>query len=191
MESRYTKWLGDIRSNVSWFFPSIFSFSANVFVKFWNYGYGSLIIQVRECSFLPYFPSWFYLFLKCLIEFTRKHGPFDKSIFFFFSFLYCAQGMRKFLGQGSNLRHSSKPSHSSDNTRSLTTRPPENPIIHLNRHKAFKFVLASVSCLSQGIHPFRLRLQIFGLKLLKIFPYYPFNICKNYSDNLPFSSSNS
>ena len=32
----------------------------------------------------------------------------------------CVHGMRKFLGQGSNLCHSSNPSHSSDNARSLT-----------------------------------------------------------------------
>ena len=34
--------------------------------------------------------------------------------------------MQKFPGQGSNTHHSSDPNHSSDNTRSLTLRPPGN-----------------------------------------------------------------
>ena len=36
--------------------------------------------------------------------------------------------MQNFLGQGSNLHHSSDLSHSSDNDRSLTTRQPGNSI---------------------------------------------------------------
>ena len=44
-------------------------------------------------------------------------------IFFFFC---CAGGMQKFPDQGSNLYHSSDPSHGSDNTRSLTHEPPGN-----------------------------------------------------------------
>ena len=46
-----------------------------------------------------------------------------KSFLFFFSFSFgCTRGMQKFLGQGSNL------SHSSDNTESLTARLPGNSL---------------------------------------------------------------
>ena len=37
-----------------------------------------------------------------------------------FPFIRCAHSMQKFLGQGSN------PCRSSDNTKSLTARPPQN-----------------------------------------------------------------
>lgn len=83
----YTKWLGDTESShqVSWLSPSIFSFSANVFVRFWNYAYSGLIIQ--SGSVLSFSVFWVctrvsYLFLKCLIEFTGETiwGPFDNVI---------------------------------------------------------------------------------------------------------------
>jgi len=49
-----------------------------------------------------------------------------KSDFFFFFFFFQTHGMWKFPGQESNLHHSSDPSHSSDNTRSITARSPGN-----------------------------------------------------------------
>ena len=45
---------------------------------------------------------------------------FNLFFFFFFFFFGCDHGMWKFLGQGSI------PSHSNDNAKSLTTRPPGN-----------------------------------------------------------------
>ena len=42
------------------------------------------------------------------------------AIFFFFFFLGRTLGMWKFLSQGSNKFYSSEPSHSSNNTGSLT-----------------------------------------------------------------------
>ena len=42
------------------------------------------------------------------------------------NFFGLAQGMWKFPGQRLNLRHSSDPSHSSDNAKSLTAKPPGN-----------------------------------------------------------------
>lgn len=50
----------------------------------------------------------------------------SSQFFVLFFFFDCAHGMLKFPGQGSNSRHSSDPSHSGDNARSLTTRPPGN-----------------------------------------------------------------
>ena len=47
-------------------------------------------------------------------------------IYIFFFFFCCAGGMQKFPDQGSNLYHSTDPSHGSDNTRSLTHEPPGN-----------------------------------------------------------------
>lgn len=44
----------------------------------------------------------------------------------FFFLIGCIQGKWKLLGQGSNLSHSSNPSHSGDNAGSLTPRPPGN-----------------------------------------------------------------
>ena len=49
-------------------------------------------------------------------------------LFCFFLFgLNC--GMWKFLGQGSNLSHSSDPNHSSDNTRSLTHQETPQDVV--------------------------------------------------------------
>ena len=47
------------------------------------------------------------------------------GVFSFFSF-DCAHSIRKFPGQGLNLSQSSDSSHSSDNARSVTARPPGN-----------------------------------------------------------------
>ena len=48
-------------------------------------------------------------------------------IFFFFFFFFAhAFGIQKFPGEGLNLHHSNDPSHSSNNTGSLTTRPQGN-----------------------------------------------------------------
>ena len=44
----------------------------------------------------------------------------------FFFFLAVPMACESSLGQGSKLLHSSDPSHSSDNARSLTARPPGN-----------------------------------------------------------------
>ena len=55
-------------------------------------------------------PPLFYNFLK----------------FLFFNFFGHTGSMRTLPGQGSNLHHCSDPSHCSDNTGSLTTRPPGN-----------------------------------------------------------------
>jgi len=53
-------------------------------------------------------------------------------------FAGCAPGMLKFPDQGSN------PQHSSDNARSLTTRPPGN-----SRYKIF-FMFSTLGCLTVG-----------------------------------------
>lgn len=57
------------------------------------------------------------------IDFPLLSCP-DRDFFFFL--IGCIQGMWKLLGQGSNLSHSSNPSHSGDNAGSLTPRPPGN-----------------------------------------------------------------
>ena len=49
------------------------------------------------------------------------------NFFFFFFFFGLASSMQKFLGQESNLCHSSNPSHRSDNTGSLTCWVTGNP----------------------------------------------------------------
>ena len=62
----------------------------------------------------------------------RNHVIFWACLLFYYYYFCWAHGMQKFLGQGSNLgqewnpHHSSGLSHSSDNARSLTTRPSEN-----------------------------------------------------------------
>ena len=60
----------------------------------------------------------------------KEQLPAITSFSFFFFFVFVSS-MKKFLGQESNMRHSSDPSHSSDNTKSLThwaTR--ELPVLH-------------------------------------------------------------
>ena len=52
--------------------------------------------------------------------------------FCFVFFLNCAWGMRKFLGQGLNLWHSSDPSRCSNNAGFLSARPPENSLATFN-----------------------------------------------------------
>lgn len=84
-KSRYTKWLSDTGTSVSWLSPSVFSFSTNVFVRFWNYGNGGLRIQVRKCSCLLYFLSLHrsgLFILQYFIEFTSETiwGPSDNLI---------------------------------------------------------------------------------------------------------------
>ena len=55
-----------------------------------------------------------------------RNGKHEVRLFLSFFFFVCAQSIQKFLGQGSNLCHSSDPSHFRDNARYLTSRPPGN-----------------------------------------------------------------
>ena len=88
----------------------------------------------RECI-LPDWEKWErdLMFTECVLHARQSTGPFNLILmtmlslkflgFFFFGvcLFFChAHSMQKSLSQGLNL------SHSSDNTKSLTTRPPGN-----------------------------------------------------------------
>ena len=78
------------------------------------------VTSFSTVQLLSNFLSSFVGFFVCLFAF----GLF--GLVFFFSIFGYTHSMWKFLGQWWSLCHSSDPSHSNDNTRSLTTRPPEN-----------------------------------------------------------------
>ena len=73
--------------------------------------------------------AYFLLGLKLVIVQIKKHIVNGSLFLLPPPFFGHSRGIWKFLGQGSNLSHSSDPSHTSDNARSLTTRPPENSSI--------------------------------------------------------------
>lgn len=82
------------------------------------------MVNIQLCDTLSNLRSreapWCYANQRELIQLFR-----GCMVVLFVLFLFCfgqAHSMQKFLGQGSNL------SHSNDNTKPLTTRPPGNSI---------------------------------------------------------------
>ena len=68
-------------------------------------------------------PSPLFIFLSRTLspDFFFLHLEVLPPFYYLFIYLFgCTQGMWMFPGQGSNMHHSSDPSHSSDHTSSLT-----------------------------------------------------------------------
>ena len=79
--------------------------------------------------------KYFHLKMKGMVE-----QKISEIFFFFFFFFGCACDMWKFLGKRLNWRHSSKPSHCSDNARSLTCCTTQNTqveFLYLNSGSPF------------------------------------------------------
>ena len=86
---------------------------------FLNVFFDSLLLVYRNTIdfWISNFVSWTLLNLNSLIGFSVCFGGF---------FLATLTACRSAWAKGSNTYHSSDPSHSSDNTGSLTTRPQRN-----------------------------------------------------------------
>ena len=73
--------------------------------------------------------AFLYVLPKILCQ--CEHTQISPTFNFIYLFIEAALVSWKFPGQGSNIRHGSDPSHSSDNAGSLIARPPGNSLSNL------------------------------------------------------------